>query len=299
MPTSWPKNRRLIGTKVQRIDGPAKATGTAKYSYDINRPGMLQALILRCPHAHAKIKSIDSAAAEKMPGVKAVYAIKKAGDELFYAGDEVIALAADTEEHAHDALRAIKVKYEVLDHFVLEEDALKNPMKKTVGGPGNSNLGKPQEQTKGSIEEGFKAAEVVHEGTYCVPLICHQCLESHGLLAEWAKLDTKEPELTVWCSTQAVTGTAGELAKHFGLPAGNVKCITHYMGGGFGSKFGPDIQGKVAAELAKITKAPVKLMLDRAEEVTVGGNRPSAYAKVKIGGNKDGTIVAYEVTSYG
>src|SRR5437879_1509016 len=73
MGTSWPKKRRLIGTKVSRIDGPAKSTGRAKYSYDINRPGMLHAVILRCPYAHAKIKSLDMVAAAKMPGVKAVY----------------------------------------------------------------------------------------------------------------------------------------------------------------------------------------------------------------------------------
>src|ERR1044071_9565539 len=133
MPTHWPEKRRLIGTKVPRLDGPAKATGKAKYSYDINRPGMLHGKILRCPHAHAKIKSIDVTAAEKMPGVKAVILINnpQPGKEIFYAGTEVAALAADTEEHALDALQAIKVEYDVLEHIVREEDALKNPDKKT------------------------------------------------------------------------------------------------------------------------------------------------------------------------
>src|SRR5690348_8770263 len=125
MATSWPKKRRLIGGKVQRLDGPAKATGKAKYSFDINRPGMLHALMLRSPHAHAKIKSLDTAAAEKMPGVKAVYHVKKVGDELFWAGEEILALAADTEEHAHDAIHAVKIEYDPLPHTVKEEDALK------------------------------------------------------------------------------------------------------------------------------------------------------------------------------
>src|SRR5215469_4380519 len=102
MATSWPKKRRVIGTKVKRLDGPAKATGTAKYSYDINRPGLLHAVMVRSPYAHAKITSIDTAAAEKMPGVKAVHAVRKVGDEVYFAGDEVLALAADTEEHARD-----------------------------------------------------------------------------------------------------------------------------------------------------------------------------------------------------
>ncbi len=297
MPTSWPKKRRLIGTKVQRIDGPAKATGTAKYSYDINRPGMLHGMILRCPHAHAKIKSLDASTAEKMPGVKAVYAIKKAGDELFYAGEEVFALAADTEEHAHDALRAIKVEYEVLPFLVKEEDALKQDKATVPPAGGNRNNVRPGTGggQSANVDEGFKKADATHTGTYGMPVICHQCLESHGLVAEW----DKDGGLTVWASTQAVTGTAQALAGTFSVPAGKVKCITHYMGGGFGSKFGPDIQGTVAAHLAKIAGAPVKLMLDREAEIIAAGNRPSAFATVKIAGTKDGKITAYEIDVHG
>src|SRR5437588_594618 len=123
MATSWPKKRRLIGTKAPRLDGPDKATGKAKYSYDINRPGMLHAVMLRCPHAHARVKSIDTTAAEKMPGVKAVHLIIKAGAELYYAGEEVLAIAADTEERALDAVRAVKIDYDKLPFLVKEADA--------------------------------------------------------------------------------------------------------------------------------------------------------------------------------
>jgi xanthine dehydrogenase YagR molybdenum-binding subunit len=296
MPNTWPKERRLIGTKVQRVDGPEKATGNAKYSFDINRPGMLHARILRSPYAHATVKSIDTKAAESMPGVKAVHLIAKPGGEVYYAGDEIAALAADTEEHARDALRAIKVEYEVLDFLVKEEDALKED-KKTVPPVARErlNVRAGQVQTKGDVDKAFQDAEVVHEGTYGASTICHQCLESHGLVAEWTANDM----LTVWCSTQATAGTARGLAGPLKVPAGNVTCITHYMGGGFGSKFGPDIQGIVAAELARKAKAPVKLMLERDEEVTVGGMRPSAYGTIKIGGRKDGTITAYAADSYG
>src|SRR5437870_2907413 len=87
MGTSWPKKRRLIGTKVSRIDGIAKSTGRAKYSYDINRPGMLHGVILRCPHAHAKIKSVDTTAAAKMPGVKALYVFATTSEGLFAKAD--------------------------------------------------------------------------------------------------------------------------------------------------------------------------------------------------------------------
>jgi xanthine dehydrogenase YagR molybdenum-binding subunit len=136
------------------------------------------------------------------------------------------------------------------------------------------------------------------QNTYGVPVIAHQCLESHGLAAEWRR-ENNQDYLTVWCSTQAVPGTAAGLAQHFNIPATRVKCITHYMGGGFGSKFGPDIQGIACAELAKRAEAPVKLMLDRAEEVVIGGNRPSAYGTVKAACNAQGIIRAYEVDCYG
>src|SRR3954452_21448545 len=107
----WPATRRLIGTRIQRLDGTDKATGRAKYSYDINRPRMLYAKILRSPHAHATIKNIDTSAAEKVPGFRAIHTIKKAGATVMYAGDEILAICADTEEHADDCLRAVRVDY--------------------------------------------------------------------------------------------------------------------------------------------------------------------------------------------
>jgi xanthine dehydrogenase YagR molybdenum-binding subunit len=292
----WPQQRRVIGTKVQRLDGPDKATGRAKYSYDINRPGLLHARILRCPHAHARVKSINTAAAEKTPGFRALYVIAAAGAELYYAGDEVVAVCADTEEHAEDALRAIRVEYAPLPFFVKEADVLAADNPRTIPGGGpNTTVGGSNETTNFATE-AFRGVAAQAEGTYGVPVICHQCLEPHGLVAEW---DEKQENLTVWASTQAVPLTALQLAGRFKIPATRVKCITHYMGGGFGSKFGPDIQGMVAAELARRAKAPVKLLLDRAEEVAVGGMRPSAIGTVRIGGEKNGTIRAYEIDCYG
>jgi xanthine dehydrogenase YagR molybdenum-binding subunit len=302
MANTWPKERRLLGTRIQRLDGPDKATGRAKYSFDINPSDLLHGRILRSPYPHAWVMSLDTSAAEKMPGVKAVHVIAPPGKELLYAGDEIVALAADTEEHAADALRAIKVVYGHLDFLVREEDALKNPTKLTVDGkydengiPIDSNVKPGGEGNIGDVAAAFEKADAIVEGDYGVPVISHQCLESHGLVARWED----DGNLTVWASTQAVFGTAGELARYFGIQAPKVKCITHYMGGGFGSKFGPDIQGTVAAELARKAKAPVKLMLDRAEEITTAGNRPSAYGHVKIAGTRDGKITAYQVDCYG
>ena len=120
---SWPEKRQLIGTDVPRIDGLKKVSGQAKYSHDINLPGLLHGRILRSPHAHARFRSIDVSGAEKMPGVKAIHEIKKAGDELNYVGDEIVAVAAVSLDVAGDAVAAIDVKYAVLPHVASEADA--------------------------------------------------------------------------------------------------------------------------------------------------------------------------------
>src|SRR5262249_11777520 len=152
-----------------------------------------------------------------------------------YAGDEVIAVACDTEEHAADAIRAIKVVYEEMDALVTEEDALKKDLK-TVQGVGQtrdkSNVKVVREDKSNDIDAAFGKADVGHEGQYGAATINHHCLEPHGLVAEW----DKDGNLTVWCSTQAVAGITGQLAGKLLVPVAKIKCITHYMGGGYGSK---------------------------------------------------------------
>jgi len=292
----WPTNRRVIGTKVQRLDGPAKATGRAKYSFDINRPGMLHAKILRCPHGRARVVSIDTSNCEKTPGYRAVHQMVKPNEEVYFAGAEIVAVAADTEEHAEDCMRAIRVEYEVLPFYVKEPESLE-ANRNTAGGVGASNVvAAGGSETDKFADAAYQNVAATHEGRYSVPIISHQCLESHGLVAEW---DEDQANLTVHASTQAVPLTAEQLRVHFKLPPGRVKCITQYMGGGFGSKFGPDIQGIACAELARKCRAPVKLMLSRAEEVVVGGMRPSASGTVKVAANKEGQVRAYEVDCHG
>ena len=121
-----PATRPLLGKRISRVDGPVKVSGRAKYTYDYNPDGLLAGKVLRCPYAHARITSIDTTAAEKMPGVKAVRVIQPAGTEIFWAGDEVAAVAAVDEPAAEDAIRAIKVQYEVLPHFVSDAEPPKN-----------------------------------------------------------------------------------------------------------------------------------------------------------------------------
>jgi len=125
---SWPDpaKRPLLGKKISRVDGPVKASGRAKYTFDYNPDGLLAGKILRCPHAHARITAIDTSAAEKIPGVKAIQIIQKPGTEIFWAGDEVVGVAAIDECTVEDALRAIKVEYEVLPHFVSDAEPPKS-----------------------------------------------------------------------------------------------------------------------------------------------------------------------------
>ncbi len=130
----WPPadHRSLIGKRISRVDGPQKVTGSARYTYDVHPPGMLYGKIVRCPHAHARVVRIDTSAAEKHPGVKAVELMTEPGKEIFWAGDEIVALAAVDELTAEDAARAVKVEYEVLPHFVSDAEP---PANTPEGGP--------------------------------------------------------------------------------------------------------------------------------------------------------------------
>jgi xanthine dehydrogenase YagR molybdenum-binding subunit len=292
MALTWPEKPTLIGTRIPRLDGLAKASGRAKYPSDELPTGTLFAVMLYSPHAHARIKSIDVSAAEAMPGVKGVVTIAKEGTTLRYHGDDIAAVAADTEERARDAARAIKVEYEVLPHVVTEPQAMAPGAPEIVKG---GNVRKGRSQDKGKADEALAKAEVVVEGTYSVPVITHVCLEPHGLTAKWESAD----KLTVWASTQAVQVVAQELADAFQIPATNVTVLTEVMGGGFGSKFGAEVWGRTAAELAKSTGKPVRLFLDRVQEHLAAGNRPSATGAIKIGAAKDGKLAGLIADTHG
>jgi xanthine dehydrogenase YagR molybdenum-binding subunit len=290
---NWPDNPRLISKEIPRLDGLAKASGKMKYPSDVHPEGMLFGVMLYSPHAHAKIKTIDTSKAEKMPGVKAVYVIADAGKTLRYQGDDIAAVAAETEEQALDAARAIEVEYEVLPHVVTEAQAMAEGAPEVVRG---GNVRKGRAQTNGNIEKGLAEAAKVIEGTYSVPVITHVCLEPHGLTAVW----TGEDKITAWASTQAVQATAGELSGRFNIPTTNVTVLTEVMGGGFGSKFGADLWGIAAAELSKKAGGrPVKMFLDRRQEHLAAGNRPSATGTVKLAATADGKITAMVAETYG
>ena len=155
---AWPANRTVLGTPVKRLDGPDKVTGRARYTFDITRPGMLYGRIVRSPHPHARVVSVDLAAAQRAPGVKAALVWKDPADpnnRVMFQGDEVAGVAADTEEHAIDAARLIVVEYEVLPHVTVVEQALGGTAPAVFTG-GNVHPGQTQET--GDLAAGFQAA---------------------------------------------------------------------------------------------------------------------------------------------
>lgn len=285
----WPAmdKRRIMGKAVERIDGPDKSSGRAKYSQDVKLPNMLYGVLLTSPYAHAKIRGIDTSEAEKMPGVKAVSIVAGPGTEVQWAGTEIAAVAAEREEQAWDAARKIKVDYEVMnDHFVHEEDFAKAQAAKRVQPSGEVVTGDP--------DQAFKDAEVVSEGDYGIPVLTHCCLESHGQTLAW-----NGEKMEYFPSTQNISGIAGDLAKQLEIQADTIHAHQDHMGGGFGSKFQSD---RWAAEAAKLSKAaggrPVRLHLDRRTELQIGGCRPSFFGKIKVGAKKDGTITAWDSTTW-
>lgn len=284
----WPKieKRELIGKRISRVDGPTKISGKAKFTYDINRPGMLYGKILRCPYAHAKILSIDTDTAEKIPGVKAIKIIQGPGTEIFWAGDEIVGVAAVDESTAEDAIRAITVEYEVLPHYVVDTDP------QAAG-----DMARPiAEEIEGDPGKGFEEADVVVEGLYGMPVITHCTFESHGSISEWED----DENLLVHISTQSVSGIADQMAEPLDTPAGNIRVRMDHMGGGFGSKFNPDRWGIETARISKLAGGkPVKIMLERDSDLMVAGARPSSYAHVKIGAKNDGTLIAWQSKSWG
>ncbi len=278
-------------TSVERLDGPFKVSGRAKYTFDIARPGMLHGRIVRSPYPHAKIVSIDLSAAKAAPGVKATLIWKQPGAEAMYQGDAIAAIAADTEDRARDAARLVKVEYETLPHFSREAQAMA-PGAPVVFQPGNTRPGQTQEV--GDLEAGFKAAAHVVEATYSTHVITHVCLESHGAVSEW-----NGDKLTVWMSTQGVHGSRQQLAAALKIPEANVRVICDYMGGGFGSKVSADAPIVISARLAQEAKAPVKIMLDRKEEHLDSGNRPSSFSQIRAGVSADGKLTAFDAKTWG
>lgn len=289
----WGPNdkHKLLNQRYTRVDGPLKAAGVAKYTYDQRLPGMLYARVLRSPHAHATVTKLDTDAALKIPGVKAI--IPAPLTEVRFAGAPVAAVAATTPEIAGDALRAIKVSYEVLPHVVHAHMAIRPDAPKVVADENNLQ----EKQKNGDAqkaEAAFATADAIVEGEYITSRVHHVCLETHGMVVDYRGGDSA----TIYASTQGTFTIHEDAAKELGLPINAVTTTVEHMGGGFGSKFGLGLEGMLACRLSKQTSSPVKLMFTRYDEFVMAGNRSGSWQKLKAGVKNDGTIVALQARQY-
>jgi CO/xanthine dehydrogenase Mo-binding subunit len=307
-PAAW-KETKVIGKPLPRIDAYERVSGSAIYPSDLSLPDLLYGAILRCPHAHAKVISVDTSEAEKIPGVRVLITGntpegkfewtygRNLKTKLFdplcrHEGEEIAAVAAETPYQAWDALKAIKVKYEILP-FISDETKALDPKSPAIYPEGN-RAGDVQTYERGNVEKGFAEADVVLEETYRTEAELHTPLELHGCVAKW-----DGDRLTVWESTQGVYAVQARIAEVLNLPLSHVRVIGHYMGGGFGSKLQAGKYTIIAALLAKKAARPVKLFLTREETYLCVGNRPPSNMKLKAGVKKDGTLTAFEFSCLG
>ncbi len=283
---AWPAaaDRRIIGSDVVRVDAPLKVSAKAQYTTDYFLPGMLFATTVCCPHAHARVMGIDIRAAHKVPGCKAIYIIQKVGTEIFWAGDDVVAVAAVDDFAAAQAAAAIKVQYKEMPHLVMDN----NPSPP-------AGFSQPMQPTRlGDSDGAFRKAKAIVEQTYSMPVITHCCLEPHACIVTW-----KDDSLDIYISTQSVSGIVTQMSKALNLEANKIQVHAQFEGGGFGSKLAADRWGLAAAHLSKLAGGvPVRLVVDRRTEQRTAGCRPSAYGTIKIGADALGNLTAWQATTW-
>lgn len=309
-PPAWGPDADLhiVGQPTPRVDARERVTGSATYTADIALPGMLIGRILRSPQAHARIRAIDAARAEALPGVHAIYHHfntpdlegPRAGSPIFaaevlYAGQEVALVVAESAAIAEEAMRLIQVDYEPLPFVTDPEDAIR-PEAPRVDTTAATNLiaGEdehwPKVYDRGDSARGMAEAEVTATLRFETPCALHNALESHGSVARW---DGRT--LTVWSSTQGIFSVRQRLAQRLGLAQNQVTVITEYMGGGFGAKLGAGRPDILAGYAAMRLGQPVRCMLDRREENLATGNRPPSVQEYRLGAKRDGTLTAIEL----
>jgi xanthine dehydrogenase YagR molybdenum-binding subunit len=307
---NWPSrdSAKIIGKSHDRLDGLVKATGAAKFTYDINLKNQLIAKALGSPHAHCRVTSVDTSQAEKVPGVVAVHIFPHANPAdgnnkpIEWQGELIAAVAAETEAAAVEGVAALKVEYELLESFTQEDDldaakaadrtARDNTRVETENEPGDDD--DEDEFVDREIKRLLSEAEYVVDGYYGVDCVTHCCLETHGSTVQW-----NGDKLYVYLSTQNVSGCDDQIANSLGIAANDVDVECQYIGGGFGSKFAPDYWTVAAAQIAKKTGRPVKFMLDRDQDLKIAGNRPSGYINVKLGADKDGMVTVWDSHHWG
>jgi CO/xanthine dehydrogenase Mo-binding subunit len=277
----WPAGpREVVGRPAPRVTGPLRARGEARYTADLQLPGMVHAAVLRSPHARARVNKIDLSPALDSPGVRAAIGpgdshvlVEDAG----YQGVAVAAVAADTFAQARAAVAQIEVEWEVGEPLLDPDEAVRR----------GQLLEEPRRYERGDVDRGLAEADVVVEAEYRTQTVLHNSMETHQAVCEW-----RGDMLDVYISTQFIWGIRDSVADQLGLPPDKVRVVCEFMGGGFGSKNGPDDYTFIAAELARRSGRPVRCALTRRQEHLAVGNRNSTIQRLTAGARADGTLVA-------
>jgi CO/xanthine dehydrogenase Mo-binding subunit len=319
---------KVIGTRPIRHDGVDKVTGRAVYGADVQLPGLLHGRILRSPHAHARIRSIDTRKAEALEGVKAVVTgadLPDPGDRMamlgelgevplkyisrnvlasgkaLYHGHAVAAVAATSPRIAEEALGLIEVDYEVLPPVIdvlaawrgecvlLHEDLRTDELGQKSATA--SNVASHQRFDKGDVEAGFRAADQILEREYRCATVHQGYIEPHVSTAMW----NSDGQLTIWTSTQGAFPARTATHQVLDVPVSKVKVIPTEIGGGFGGKI-PVYTEPVAALLSRKSRRPVKVVMNRTEVFTGTGPTCGSWVKLRMGMRRDGRITAAEAT---
>ena len=296
----------IVGKSINRLDGPEKVTGTAKYAGDIKLPGMLYGMILRSPYPRARIKRIDTTRAEALPGVHTVlskentkgwrtywYRVPQIAfpECLTFEGHEVAAVAAVDAITAQEALARIEVEYEVLTPLLDAQEGLQKPVSPLVADeeyPGSETHDrKPLFIRWGDVARGFAEADIIVEDTYSTQIQFHGTIQTRACVADW-----DGQTLTLWDASQGIWNSREVLAKSLGLDPDNVRVIVKYLGGGFGSKAFCQRIANYASKLSMVTGRPVRIERSRREEFLAHPRRYSCRTSIKMGAKKDGTLTA-------
>ena len=316
---------KVIGTRPVRPDGADKVTGRAIYGADMRLTGMLHGKVLRSPHAHARIRSIDTSKAKALAGVKAVVTAHDmpkaedrmanlgemsvnvkhlsnnalAYDKVLYRGHAVAAVAATNVHVAEEALKLIEVDYEVLPAALDVLDAMKDDAPILHEDLKSTELGQQTDKVSNVVNHfqfklgepgtGFEEADIVIEREFDTATVHQGYIEPHNATAMW----NEEGHLSVWTSTQGAFVVQRQVAEVLGISVSQVSVTPCEIGGGFGGKISVYLE-PVAAVLSRETGRPVKLIMSRIEEFEGTGPTPASHIKVKMGATNDGRIVAAE-----
>ncbi|MEM7139572.1 MAG: xanthine dehydrogenase family protein molybdopterin-binding subunit [Actinomycetota bacterium] len=312
-----PTKYKYVGTRPIRHDGLDKVIGKARFAADLNLPGQLRGVIVRSPHAHAKIVSIDTSAAEAMPGVKAVVtgadfpeidinapifdeAVNViARDEVLYHGHAVAAVAATTMAEARAAAAAVKVDYDVIDPVMEIEDALAdgatiaNTKNRTLfmGSDDETNLASFAPFSRGDVDEGFGASDVVVEGHFTTKFVHQGYIEPHACVADVGQ----DGKANVWGSSQGHFAMRSKSADILGWSTDRIKVTPAEIGGGFGGKTTIYLE-PVAILLSQQAARPVKIVMTREEVLRATGPAPAAEITCKLGATNDGELTTMQAT---